>query len=735
MALDERLFISLPLNQYMVDKDTGLPLAGGKIFFFRDVSRTEPKPVYQLTGTPGSGYSYTALPNPITLSSVGTIQNAGGDNVILYLFPYTGTPDDSENIPDNYYIVCESAGGIEQWTRQAFPNLTAAGDVTKDQIPVANQIANPQFSNSFLVDGQTATLSVTGATDQVFPIGPDWDFVISGTGSIDVQRVAITGNDNAVTSPPYVLDVTVSSGITSAKLRQRMNVNSGLWASTPDQDIFLAGLFVARNEVSGTAGVQMFYEESSGGSPVLIVDGAFDNSEYTIESGTTANPIPLSTNVDSGKDGYIDIYLSFNANSHVRITSIQVVPTLSEAGGDNVSYDVNSSNREQALMGDYYIPRLVAKPAKDFLTGWNFPLNPAQFGETGAIGASGGYIWDQTIGARGADAVNYARNAATGGLQLTTTGATNAFYLLQYLTGKEVKDMIGERMAFHMKAWKTNVGDDVTVRVYLFRGSSAATIPTLGSTIGTLASDGEFTLTQANWTAIPRSGLDIPQFTLNEIAANNNINDDANNYGFSEWQVTDDTQIADTDKFAIVVTFRYETTATVITVNSISVTPGDLPCPPVPASLESTLKDCEQYYEKSYDFSTVSGATTYVSSLIERMILKPAGDASSVYTMHAANFSLKYKTQKRTASVTPELFNPNTGAGNSVIGEIYNNGALVSSADVTQGKWTIENAGAKAAQFRATTVDAAVTTDSITGNSADGFIVFHYVADGRLGLV
>lgn len=735
MALDERLFISLPLNQYMVDKDTGLPLAGGKIFFFRDVSRTEPKPVYQLTGTPGSGYSYTALPNPITLSSVGTIQNAGGDNVILYLFPYTGTPDDSENIPDNYYIVCESAGGIEQWTRQAFPNLTAAGDVTKDQIPVANQIANPQFSNSFLVDGQTATLSVTGATDQVFPIGPDWDFVISGTGSIDVQRVAITGNDNAVTSPPYVLDVTVSSGITSAKLRQRMNVNSGLWASTPDQDIFLAGLFVARNEVSGTAGVQMFYEESSGGSPVLIVDGAFDNSEYTIESGTTANPIPLSTNVDSGKDGYIDIYLSFNANSHVRITSIQVVPTLSEAGGDNVSYDVNSSNREQALMGDYYIPRLVAKPAKDFLTGWNFPLNPAQFGETGAIGASGGYIWDQTIGARGADAVNYARNAATGGLQLTTTGATNAFYLLQYLTGKEVKDMIGERMAFHMKAWKTNVGDDVTVRVYLFRGSSAATIPTLGSTIGTLASDGEFTLTQANWTAIPRSGLDIPQFTLNEIAANNNINDDANNYGFSEWQVTDDTQIADTDKFAIVVTFRYETTATVITVNSISVTPGDLPCPPVPASLESTLKDCEQYYEKSYDFSTVSGATTYVSSLIERMILKPAGDASSVYTMHAANFSLKYKTQKRTASVTPELFNPKTGAGNSVIGEIYNNGALVSSADVTQGKWTIENAGAKAAQFRATTVDAAVTTDSITGNSADGFIVFHYVADGRLGLV
>lgn len=728
MALSDLYIFSPALNQYFVNKTTGLPLAGGKLFFFRDESRSTPKEVYQLSGTPPN-YTYVALPNPITLNGSGQIVNAANDIVGIFYLPF----DDDGNL-DLYYVVCEDSGGNQQWVLEAVPFITATTDPSKDTTSVANQIANPQFSRSFLNEGVSTSLSVTAATDEEFPIAPDWTFVVSGTGSVDVQRVAITGNDNVVTSPPYVLDVTVSSGITSCKLRQRMNVNSGLWASTPDQDIFLAGLFVARNEVSGTTGVQMFYEESSGGSPVLIVDGAFDNSEYTIESGTTANAIPLSTNVDSGKDGYIDIYLSFNANTHVRVSSIQVVPTLSSAGGDNVSYDVNSSNREQALMGDYYIPKLVAKPTKDFLTGWNFPLNPAQFGETGAIGAAGGYIWDQTIGARGADAVNYARNAATGGLQLTTTGATNAFYLLQYLTGKEVKDMIGERMAFHMKAWKTNVGDDVTVRVYLFRGSSAATIPTLGTTIGTLAATGVFTLTAANWTAIPRSGLDVPQFTLNEITQNSDINDDANNYGFSEWQVTDNTQIGDTDKFAIVVTFRYETTATVITVNSISVTPGDLPCPPAQTSFEEALTDCQYYYEKSYDTGTAVGTPGSSSALVRLMTTQ----GSAPVNAHAAAFGFEYLVQKRVTTPTVTLYTPGAGAAtpNQVFAILVNGGAIVGSGDVgaVGTFWALRSNGSRAVDYIANSA-ANLSTAAVAANAPYAVIEFHYVVDARLGIV
>ena len=55
----------------------------------------------------------------------------------------------------------------------------------------------------------------------------------------------------------------------------------------------------------------MFYNESSGGSPVTIVDAAVGSGTYDDFTGTTAVAIPASTNTDSGIDGYIDIYISF----------------------------------------------------------------------------------------------------------------------------------------------------------------------------------------------------------------------------------------------------------------------------------------------------------------------------------------------------------------------------------------------------------------------------------------
>ena len=114
------------------------------------------------------------------------------------------------------------------------------------------------------------------------------------------------------------------AGITTCYLRQRFNVNSGLWASTANQSVYLSGSLIAINELVGNAGIEMFYAESSGGVPIIIVEENFDNSEYKLLTGVTANAIPLSTNTDKGSDGYIDIYISFLVNSHVRISSIRL---------------------------------------------------------------------------------------------------------------------------------------------------------------------------------------------------------------------------------------------------------------------------------------------------------------------------------------------------------------------------------------------------------------------------
>jgi hypothetical protein len=722
MALDERYIVASDLEQYFVDKDSGLPLANGTISFFRDLARNVPKPVFQLSGAPPN-YTYTSMGSIITLSGVGTVQNSGGDNEVIYYFPF----DDEGNL-DLYYAVIRDENGIEQFTREAWPNITAANDPTRDAIAVPNQLSNPQFTKVFINEGLSTTFTVSAAVSQVFELGPNWDFVISGTGTVVVERIAIPGNDNVVTSPPYVLDINVSNGITECLLRQRLNVNSGLWASTANEDIFLAGNVVARNEVAGTTGIEMFYVESSGGSPITILSESFDSSNYVELMGTTADPIPLSNNTDSGIDGYVDIYLSILPSDHIRISSIQVVPTLSNASTNIVEYDTQSSNREQAMMGDYFIPRLVAKQIPSIMIGWDFTVNPYQFGTSGNIAGSAAYICDQTISAGGsADA--YAISSVTGGLQFTTVGTNTAFYVLQYLTGAQAKKVIGARLSANVFAYKGSVGDDVEMKIYLFRGSAAANIPALPADIGTLSTAGVFTLTEANWTAIPRSGLDTATATLNTVTVNSDINE-GNDYGFSGWEITDSTQLGDTDKICMVVTFAYISASTVITLNSISLVPGDLPCRPGEQSQEEVLKSCQAFYESSYPPRIAAGTVTGTGVVFEQIALTSGGNVHG----GASVFGIIFNTPKRTDPVI-EFYAPGTLNASALITmNVYTNATLDGTGDVASSSWTV-TAGRTNINAVAATGSDLVTAPASSATKPFSQVFFNYTADARLGIV
>jgi len=732
MPLDERFFVTSDLEGYFVDKDSGLPLAGGTLTFYRDSARNTPKTVFQLSGAPPN-YTYTALPNPIVLSSVGTPQNAGGDNIVIYYFPF-----DDEGELDLYYVVARDSDGVEQFSREAWPNIGSGDDPTEDGAPIQNQLSNPQFTQVFLNENQSTVYTVSAATNQVFSFAPDWDFVISGTGTVTVQRIALAGNDNVATSPPYVLDVSLSGGITSCLLRQRLNVNSGLWASTANEPIFLSGTLVARNEVAGTTGIQMFYAESTGGLPVVIIDGSFDNSGYQVITGVTDAAIPASTNTDTGTDGYIDIYLSFNPSSHVRISSIQVVPTLNAAGADFLQYDLNSSNREQAFMGDYYIPRLNSRPPASLLTAWDFPLNPFQFAASGNIAATAGYICDQTIALRGASgAVAYAKDAVTSGLALTTTGTNDALYLLQYLSGEDAKKILGTPLSVNVFGYVKSVSDPVTMRVYLFRAPSTSTIPTLPTSIGTVATSGVFTVAAAGWTEIPRSGLDTATAVLPVIATNAAINNDTNDMGFTGWELVDSTQIGNTDKFAIVVTFAYADASTQITINSISLIPSAIPARAAPESFDEVLRKCEYYYETSYDIGIFAGASSTNGAILcaQEPVVQIA--SSDCYPRFLA---ARYKGKKR-IPVTPSIYSTNGTIANVRLNVYYAATALNSVNVVVAGNWTIANSGDAGFAFlpvnRTVTLSAGPGNGGPTANDtfSEGIASFHFVADARLGIV
>jgi hypothetical protein len=727
MTIDERYFISAPLNQYFVDKDSGLPLAGGTLEFFRDNNHSEPKTVYQLTGT-APNYTYVPLPNPITLSSVGTVQNAGGDNEIIYFFPY----DDNGNL-DLYHIVCKSAGGVEQWTRDGWPNLGAGNDPTQDGLQLNNALSNCQFSRSLINPDETNTYTVTAASSEVFSFAPNWDLVISGTGDVIVERIAISGNDDVPTNPSYVLQISVASGVTECILRQRLSKNSGLFSGTGAENGFLAGNFVARNEGVGSIPINLYYAESSGTTsitPIAIVSASVD-STYSESRGAVA--IPPSNNTDSGDDAYVDIYLSFPTNSISRITSVQVVPTTGSEILDVVPFNEVSANRDQARMGDYYIPKLEQKPIKSMLTGWDFTLNPAQeLGENVTVDTTPKYVWDQTIMESITNDIDVVRDTVTGGLQASNGVGTAAFYMLQYLTGEQAKKILGRRQSVNITGAKTSPGTSPTCRVYLYSGSSAAVFPDLtsGDTIGTLNADGTFTLTEANWTEIPRSGLNTAKTDLKTIVNLDDINSGVD-YGFSGWEIINPAVIADTDKFAIVVTCFMPDAGTQVVMNSISVVPGDTPTRPAPQTSQEVLQECEYYWEKSYATDTLPETDTALNGIEAPLFgLRLTVPVDPFMAFYADFIDVVYRNTKVTDSPAITFYSKAGTVDNVSIRSVDLSTPIISYADqIISGIWFEGDVGSKAAQYGPE--DSSVIY-SFSGEQRAS-IYFHYVVNARLG--
>jgi hypothetical protein len=109
------------LQQPFVDKD-GSPMANGTITCYSNNNRTTLKNWYYQSDAPGLP-NYITLPNPLTLSSAGTICTVGGTDVIPFYYPVS----EIDNItPELYYIVIQNQYGTDTITRAFFPYESAA---------------------------------------------------------------------------------------------------------------------------------------------------------------------------------------------------------------------------------------------------------------------------------------------------------------------------------------------------------------------------------------------------------------------------------------------------------------------------------------------------------------------------------------------------------------------------------------------------------------------------------
>ena len=194
MAIDPSLLVAAPILQdYLVDKTTGGPLSGGIITLYQDNSRTTLKNWYYQSGAP-LAYTYLPLPNPLTLSDVGTIEDANGNDTIPFFYPYSEL-DNTTKQP--YYITVYSSDVILQFTRQNFPFNpgTSNGNVNATN---ENLIANNEFwrnigslnattlTNSFTLNGTTLYYStIAPSQHDGFTDMSDIQFIKDVNGATD----------------------------------------------------------------------------------------------------------------------------------------------------------------------------------------------------------------------------------------------------------------------------------------------------------------------------------------------------------------------------------------------------------------------------------------------------------------------------------------------------------------------------------------------------------------------
>jgi hypothetical protein len=229
MTVNTSLLIAAPILQdYFVDKLTGFPLAGGIVSLYEDTDHTTYKNWYYQTGSAGGPYNFQTLENPLTLSSVGTITDPFGNDVIPYFYPYDEDPSSPLNTIQKYYIVVTDSNGTVQFTRDNFPYNINSGSPTPSsngeqhnlivnnefwrnigQLSInsstPDQYVQPAYQTINNIDYKLYTYALAPSQHDNF-IVPDICLIKNSSSSTDVVTFAnfVLGRSSSPTLTPYI---------------------------------------------------------------------------------------------------------------------------------------------------------------------------------------------------------------------------------------------------------------------------------------------------------------------------------------------------------------------------------------------------------------------------------------------------------------------------------------------------------------------------------------------------
>lgn len=636
------------------------------------------------------------------------------------------------------------------WPIQNYvPNGGGSSSLIDNPLQIAaNLITNPQFADVYFTSPLTFTQGSIGT--YTVDVAPGWQLILTGAGTTIFTQGTNPGGDHLFGNPAYYLEIN-NSGWTTAYLTQTLNNNGSIFAGGA-----VAVAFTAQ-AITSTETVAVIYNpNSSPANAQNIFSGTIDTGGfgqyYGVLPNIPLNPTFTSNNANTGTAANVQIQFALPGTGIVELSNIQVVgqstplttdfvsPTSVEGDQGSVPH-YQELTYEQMVNAEFnvYKNSMFREPKDTFLVGWDFPLNPWQFTtKTVTNVAANQYTADQTIviqqnyvaSATGNNiAVGQAPELNNLGFEAKAVTAHNQFGVLQYIPAEVNTPYFGSIVSSMVKAQLISTKTPATtvkikMRLLYLNNTPSSTsqnypVASWTESTPTVISDPVFA---AGITAvIPRND---PVYTLSTSVES-----------FSFDNISLPALVATPQTLGIflytVSNMDNAATADAIVINDISLVYNDFALASNPKTADQVLRECEYYYEKSYDLSNLPGASTSNNMITAPQNMYGGAD------FYVTSIEVQYKqTKYKTPTMT--LY-AQDGTINTIKLIAFKDG---SAAIATGGSLNLNPFNAPIADWavqpyidRALLVSQGTTTSQITATTTfnEGFAQFHYTLDSRLG--
>lgn len=391
MAINPDLLIAAPMLQdSFVDKD-GTPMAGGTITCYQDNSRTTLKNWYYQSSNfaDASGkYTFSPLPNPLTLSAAGTITDINGVDTIPFFYPYSEI-DQTQAQP--YYITIVNQAQTNQITRPNFPYNPQESNVDLEG-SVQNYIINNVFwRNIGTINLQNITQKIVAPSQHDTFRYPDLQFLKTNTSGQDTLTFTTFPES---TTPILTGDITpefyinhTCSNTPSAETQKCYQFPLSLHVKTLSSVQFTCT--IQAQNVGGTGVgqnvINLFLLQDTGTGTTSPVPLPFATitlntgwTKYTF-TGTTPNTSGLSLSTAGDDALYLQVQMPLNKNCSINFTKPSIYLSANAPNNDFSTYDQIDTVINSPRTGDVRIS------ANDFYPyGWA-PMNDGTLVNSGSI--------------------------------------------------------------------------------------------------------------------------------------------------------------------------------------------------------------------------------------------------------------------------------------------------------------------------------------------------------------